>query len=252
MLALESEIGILVAVFAGSVVAGFINTLASNGSLITLPLLIFAGLPPSVANATNRVGVLAQTVSSLWQYWKTGNLKLDRRILLWLVIPTAVGALVGTVVAVDLDEESMKLVIGAVMVVMLVLIGFNYRPQGLSADAEISKRSMVVFALIGAYGGFIQAGVSLLILGALLAMGQSYRIANGVKLFIVLCLTVPSLILFTAYGKVAWSMGVVVAVGQAIGAAAGAKLALRHGIEIWVKRLLLFLIIASLIKLFWP
>ena len=90
---------------------GIINTLAGSGSLITLPIFVFiCGLPAPVANGTNRIGVLVQSGVGLATYRKRGALDLagTPRLLVAIIL----GAIVGAVIAVDLNEETMNLVLG--------------------------------------------------------------------------------------------------------------------------------------------
>ncbi len=108
------------AVIAAGFGAGFINTLAGSGSLITLPLLIFLGLPANVANGTNRVGVLFQNIISTESFRR--QQVLDARGAWLLGLPAIVGSIIGAKIAVDLDEALMRQVIGVLMIVMLVVI----------------------------------------------------------------------------------------------------------------------------------
>lgn len=242
----------LIAVFFGGLLAGFINTLASNGSLLTLPMLIFFGLSPSVANATNRVGVLVQTATSSYQYWRRGKLEYPDGSALWIITPLLLGSLLGAFVAVDLSEAVLNYSIAAVMGVMLLVVIFNLKPEEHLNKFQPNITTFILFLLIGCYGGYLQAGVSLLLLATLFAHGISYPIANGLKLSLVLLLTVPALAVFIWQGQVNWKVGAVLAAGQALGAVLGGKVVFISGIEKWVRYLLIFVIVASITKLlFW-
>src|SRR5215213_1564020 len=90
--------------------AGFINTLAGSGSLLTLPILILLGLPANVANGTNRVGVLMQNVVAVATFRQSGALPLAGS---WkLIVPSVVGSVIGAALAVDLDEMLLRQTIG--------------------------------------------------------------------------------------------------------------------------------------------
>ena len=247
-----SDLLVLGAVFTGGLLAGFINTLASNGSLLTLPMLIFFGLSPSVANATNRVGVLVQTAASSYQYWRKGRLQYPAGSIPWIITPLLLGSLLGASIAVDLSEALLNYSIAAVMVVMLLVILFNFKPEEHVHKFQPSIMTFGLFLLIGCYGGYLQAGASLLILTTLFAHGISYQIANGLKLSLVLLLTIPALAIFVWQDQVNWRLGAVLAAGQALGAVLGTKVAFINGIEKWVKNLLIVIIVASIVKLlFW-
>src|SRR5262245_59383493 len=94
---------LLAAVPVIGIVAGFINTLAGSGSLLTLPILILLGLPANVANGTNRVGVTMQNIASVATFRRHGALPLAGS---WqLIMPSVAGGIVGAMLAVDLDER---------------------------------------------------------------------------------------------------------------------------------------------------
>jgi uncharacterized membrane protein YfcA len=221
--------------------AGVINTLAGSGSLITLPVLIFLGLPANVANGTNRIGVILQNVvaGASFQHSKV----LDLRGALWLSLPAIVGSLLGAQIAVNLDEAMMQRVIGAVMVIMLFVVWL--RPerwlQGKLQNLETGfswQQGLVLFA-IGVYGGFIQAGVGIFLLAALvLSVGYDLVRANAVKIVIILVFTLASLLVFANNDQVNWGAGLLLGVGNMLGAYMAARMAVRHGAA-WVRRLVI-------------
>jgi hypothetical protein len=204
----------------GGVLAGFINTLAGSGSLITLPLLILAGLPPTVANGTNRVAILLQSGVGVHGFRKRGL--LDGRGVWKLTLPAVVGAILGAQLAVELPESAMKIAIAALMVVMLAVI--LIRPARWLEGKHPDDRKFgwlqgVIFFGVGVYGGFIQAGVGVFLLaGLVLAGGYDLVRANAVKLLIVVCFTVFALAVFVLGGKVNWPMGLLLAAGNMAGA----------------------------------
>jgi uncharacterized membrane protein YfcA len=164
------------AIIAAGFIAGFINTLAGSGSLITLPVLIFLGLPATVANGTNRVGILLQNIVGLGGFHRQDMLDLRGTIILGL--PAIAGSLVGAQIAVNLDEEMMRRAIGLLMVVMLVVI--LVRPNRW-LKGELTRLEnwpgwsrMLLFFAIGIYGGFIQAGVGIFLLAGLV-LGVGYE-----------------------------------------------------------------------------
>lgn len=204
----------------GGALAGFINTLAGSGSLITLPLLILAGLPPTVANGTNRVAILLQSGVGVRGFHKRGL--LDGREAWKLMLPAVAGAILGAQLAVELPESAMKIAIAVLMVVMLGVI--LVRPARWLEGKDPAERKFgwlqaVVFFGIGIYGGFIQAGVGVFLLGGLvLAGGYDLVRANAVKLLIVVGFTVFALAVFVLGGKVNWPMGLLLAAGNMAGA----------------------------------
>lgn len=236
-----------IAVVGAGFLAGFINTLAGSGSLITLPLLIFVGFPANVANGTNRVAILLQNVVGVSSFRQQGMLSFRRGLV--LAIPAALGAIVGARVAVNLDEEMMRHVIGALMLVMLIVV--LVRPKRwlegrAEADSERSTwAQFVVFFAIGAYGGFIQAGVGIFLLaGLVLGAGYDLVRANAVKLLIVLCFTIFALAVFVLNDQVDWLVGFVLAVGNMSGAWVASRMAVKRGAR-FVRWLLIAVLVIS-------
>lgn len=242
----------VLALLAGSV-AGAINTLAGSGSLITLPVLVFLGLPPTVANGTNRVGVLLQNVIGMATLHRGGKLPLQGSG--WYVLPTLVGAGAGAYVASQVDDRAMNWVIGAVMLLMLGVAFLNPK-KWLEDDSKLPEKPGVLLILafvgVGFYGGFIQAGVGILLLVALV-VGAGYGpvSANGVKLFLTLLFTFVALPIFAYMGQVDWALGGLMAIGQGAGAWAAAKFAVEsEDAGLWIRRVLVVVVLVSVTKLF--
>ena len=215
------------------VLAGFINTLAGSGSLLTLPLLILLGLPANVANGTNRVGVLLQTIVAVATFRRRGALPLEGS---WkLIVPAVVGGILGAEFAVDLDEALLRQTIG---VLMLVLLGVMLlKPERWIAAHAVPREPRLLvevplFFAIGVYGGFIQVSVGLFLLAGLV-LGAGYNLigANALKNFIVLVVTAAALIVFVVNDQVQWTLGLLLGTGQALGAWVAARFAVQRGAE---------------------
>jgi len=247
---------LILAVLAAGALAGFINTLAGSGSLITLPMLIFIGLPANVANGTNRIGVFIQCLVGMMKFKRTGTLTLDKETGGWLIFPVLSGATLGSLIAVDLDEATMRLVIGVVMSFMLVVVLLNPN-QWLREHSEFSVQnkgilSQLLLFVVGAYGGFIQAGTGvLLLIIMIMRCGFTMTTANGFKLALIALFNVPVLLIFVLNEQVEWIPGLLMAVGQSIGAWIAAHFASNSpNAPIWVRRLLITVILISILKLF--
>lgn len=238
-------------IIAAGFAAGFINTLAGSGSLITLPLLIFAGLPANVANGTNRVAVLLQTAVAVNRFRQSGTLDLKRG--LQLTAPAIVGAILGAQVAVNLNERTMETVIGILMIVMLVVVLVRPRRWLVGRPEMLTQRpgwlQLVMFFLIGIYGGFIQAGVGIFLLAGLV-LGAGYELvrANAVKNLIVMVFTLFALVVFIVNDKVEWMPGLVLAVGNMLGAWVAARMAVEKGAR-FVRWILIAVIVVSAVVL---
>jgi uncharacterized membrane protein YfcA len=234
-------------IVAAGFTSGFINTLAGSGSLITLPLLIFAGLPANVANGTNRVAVFLQTTVAVNRFRQSGMLDMKRG--LQLTAPAIIGAILGAQVAVNLNEQVMETVIGILMVVMLVVVLVRPKRWLMGRPEVLLKRpgwlQLVLFFLIGIYGGFIQAGVGIFLLSGLV-LGTGYELvrANAVKNLIVMVTTLFALIVFIVNDQVDWLPGLVLAAGNMLGAWVAARMAIEKGAK-FVRWILIAVIVVS-------
>ncbi len=220
------------AVIAAGFACGFVNTLAGSGSLITLPLLIFLGLPANVANGTNRVGVLIQNLVAVDSFRRQAVLPVRGGLL--LAVPATAGALLGAQIAVNLDEQMMRRTIGALMVAMLIVM--LVRPQSWVQGRTEAVRhrpdwlQLLLFFAIGVYGGFIQAGVGIFLLaGLVLNVGYDLVRANAIKVLIIFCFTLFALIVFVLNDQVLWGLGLLLAAGNGLGGWLAARIAVERG-----------------------
>jgi uncharacterized membrane protein YfcA len=242
----------ILAVIGVGFVAGFINTLAGSGSLLTLPMLMFLGLPANVANGTNRIGILFQSIVASGSFKK--QKVLDVKTGLWLAIPSIIGAIAGSVWAVNLTDEIMRIFIGVLLVVMFFIILYKpevwIKEQAGAVKGKPSLFQMIIFFVIGLYGGFIQAGVGFFLLGGLV-LGAGYDLvkANAIKVFLTLLFTIPALTVFIINHQVNFLLGVILAVGSMLGAFVAAKVAVSWGAK-FVRYVLLIAIMGSALKLF--
>ncbi len=240
---------IIAAIIAVGFFAGFINTLAGSGSLLSLPLLMFLGLDANIANGTNRIAILLQNivgVSSFKQQkvfeWKQG---------IRLTIPAVIGSFAGAIIAVDIDEHIMRYTIAVLLIVMFFLILLKPAQWLKSRSGNVNKKpgllQTIIFFFIGMYGGFIQAGVGFFLLaGLVLGAGMDIVKANAIKVLIVLCYTFFALAVFIFYNQVDFKVGFILATGNMMGAYTGSRVGVKHGPAFIRILLLITLIIAAL------
>ena len=236
------------------VLAGIINTLAGSGSAVTLSLLVFLGLPANIANGTNRIGVLVQTIVGLFTFHKSGAVPTQH--LPSLVIPAILGAIAGAFLAVELPSNWLNPILGVLMIFLLILTLLKPKQWLKEVSTPTNNinywKNIPIFFGIGFYGGFIQAGVGILLLSALvMGLGYNLRNANGLKLAIVLGFTIPALLLFIYHQQVNWTYGLWLAVGQSGGAWLAANFAIHYKkSNIWIRRLLIVILVLAIIKFF--
>ena len=233
-------------------VAGFVNTLAGNGSVITLPMLMVLGLSAHEANATNRVGVVLSSFTGTATFRRAGA--LETKHLGWILVPSVLGGLAGAQLPDHLDKRAMEIVLAGAMVVMLILVVAkpNRWIKGGTAEPNVRRfRTVLLLFAVSAYGGFIQAGVGVLLLATLvLGCGYGLARANPLKVAIVFMLTVPALAVYCWAGQVDLAYGLLMASGQVTGAWLAARFATRHPqANVWVRRLLIVVIPLAIVKI---
>lgn len=238
----------------GSAFAGGINTLAGNGSVITLSILTeLLGLPGNMANGTNRIGVFTQSTAGAWVFYKNGRLDFgkSRNYILLIIL----GSLVGVVVATQMSNEAFRNVFRFLMIVMLVVILVN--PKRWIKPLENNRPAnwwilTPVYLVLGFYGGFIQMGMGVVFL-AVMVLYSKYTLleANAIKAFVIAIYTFIVIAIFHSQGLVEWKTGLLMAVGQTLGGYLMAKAASRsEKANIWAHRLLVVTVLLAIFKLF--
>ena len=214
------------------VLVGFINTLAGGGTIISLSLFMMLGLPANIANGTNRVAVILQNLTSVSEFRR--KKVLDFKKANKLAIPTMIGALLGAQIASDINEEVFRKAIGVVMIIMMYFI-IAKPSQWLKGTENLMEKpvswfQIVIFFLIGVYGGFVQVGIGYFILaGVVLGAGYDLVKANAIKVWIVLLYTPLALIVFVLNDQVRWDYGLIHAIGNIIGAFIASRFAVSWG-----------------------
>lgn len=231
-------------------VAGVINTLAGGGSVLTLPMLIFLGLPPSMANGTNRVGVLMNTIFGVFGF-KSKGVKIPKEGLYWGLSAT-LGSVIGALWAVDIKGDTFNTILG--FVILFVVFITVFKPKNKVVDTECLKGkyfwwSMIAFFFIGVFGGFIQAGTGFFILLVLSQINHLNLVkSNAVKMLIIAIYTVVALGIFVYHKQVNWYFGLILALGQAIGAWFGSRWSVKKE-DVWIRGFLIVVAIGMAIKL---
>jgi uncharacterized membrane protein YfcA len=234
----------------GSFLAGAINTLAGNGSVITLSILTdVMGMPANLANATNRVGIFLQSAGSVTGFAQHKQYQLQKSAS--VILLTLSGAVLGVLTAIWVSNEQFLFVFRYLMLFMLVVI--LVKPERWLHENEQTTLPMAVripvFLLLGFYGGFIQMGMGIFFLAVLVLLsGYSLMEANVVKTWVILIYTALVLALFALNGMVNWKAGLVMAAGQV----AGGFLTARYApaipeINTWAYYLLVIIVLVAVL-----
>ncbi|MBL30586.1 MAG: integrase [Flavobacteriaceae bacterium] len=241
---------ILILIVSGFI-AGVINTLAGGGSLLTLPILIFLGLPPNVANGTNRIGILIQSISGTLGYNSKGIKSFPFSI--YLGISASIGALIGAQIAIDIKGELFNKILAIIIIIVGLLIVFKPNNNIKSLDEYIYGKNLIisclVFFFIGIYGGFINAGIGIVIMLFLTRYnGLSLIKTNATKVTLVAIYTSVALALFTYNDKVNWLMGFWLSLGTFFGGWLSSRYSVVKG-EKLIKATLLIMVLVMSTKL---
>tara|TARA_B100001142_G_scaffold215118_1_gene213281 strand:- start:1720 stop:2484 length:765 start_codon:yes stop_codon:yes gene_type:complete len=232
-------------------VAGFMNTMAGGGSLLTLPLLIFLGLPAAVANGTNRVAIFMSTLSATAGFKSKGVSNFPFNI--YLGFSGLIGALIGARIAIDIKGELFNKILAIIMILVVLLIVFKPKISYSELMERLTGKhlfvSMIAFFFIGIYGGFINAGIGFVIMLFLHYYNRLDLVkVNATKVVIVLIYTSGALITFALADKVNWTYGIFLATGNFIGGWTSSRWSVKKG-ENTIKIFLLIIVVLMSIKL---
>jgi uncharacterized membrane protein YfcA len=224
----------LLLLFGIGSIAGFINVMAGGGSTITLPILILLGLDPSLANGTNRIGILAQTLSAVvsFRQEKYHDFKLSLRLTAFTLPGAVAGAIIATRISDDLFQKILAFVLIAVTISMFLKKTNQRKPEGDHKGKSFWLIYPVMLA-IGFYGGFMQVGIGFVFMATLYHLLRLDLVrVNMHKVFIIFVYTIPAFLVFLLTGNVEWRFGLILAAGMASGAWWAAKISVKKGEKI--------------------
>jgi len=247
---MDSVLEIVGLIFIGFV-AGAVNTIAGGGSLLTLPLLIFLGLPPAVANGTNRIAILFQNIFTTAGFKSKGIITFPFSI--YVGISALLGSIIGAQIAVDIKGDTFNKILAVVMVLVVGYMVFKSKIKQLNDLERTSGKhlwlSILIFFFVGIYGGFIQAGVGFIILLVLSSVNNLSLVkSNAVKVTIVLIYTISAVAIFAYNDKIDWKMGLILAIGNAAGGWFASRWSVKKG-DGMVRKFLIVAVIVMAIKL---
>lgn len=228
---------------AGGVVAGFVNTVAGGGSVVTIPILVEL-VGATVANGTNRIALLLQNIVAAAGFQRGRAIPWSRVVP--IIPPMVLGAIAGAYVATSVSAEFMQRVFAVVIVLVAASVLVKPSRWVGATESRLSEpwRSLA-FAAIGFYGGFVQVGVGFLILaGLVLGGGMGLVSGNAAKVVLVLVYTPVALYLFARADQVDLAAGLTLGIGNMIGALLASTLAVRKGGE-WIRWVLILAAIAA-------
>ncbi|MEZ4853703.1 sulfite exporter TauE/SafE family protein [Flavobacterium sp.] len=232
-------------------VAGFLNTVAGGGTLLTLPALLFLGLPAPLANGTNRIAILIQTFTAVKGFKSKGVSTYP--FSLYLGIAAFMGAIIGANLALNIDGVLFNRILALIMIGVLLAILFNTKQNYLNLAARTTGKylyiAIVVFFFLGIYGGFINAGIGFLMLVILPRLNKlSLLQSNVTKVYVVAIYTIAAVIIFALNDKINYVLAFILTIGNATGAWVGSRWSVKKNDKI-IRYFLIVTIMALAIKL---
>jgi hypothetical protein len=233
------------AVFLAGLASSVVGTMVGGGGLLSIPVLIFLGVPPQVAIATDRFAGLGAATTALYRYAGAG--KVVWRHVPILCLLSVIGALIGSTILIRVDPEILKPAIPFLLVALLPVL-FLKRDVGVAAH-EVTQRQLILgfllYFLVQTLSGFFHAGMGSVIFFILMAfVGMTVVEAAASQMLPFIVLATASSLLFAWNGLIDFRVGLVLMAGATVGGYLGPRFALRHG-ERWVRRLFVVMVIAS-------
>ncbi len=214
-----------VLLIVGGTLAGIINTMAGGGSMLTVPLLVLAGVPGNAANGSNRVGILTSNVAAFATFKRLGVEGIQKGFP--TLAPAMIGSAIGAYLINQITNETFERAFGLLMLPLIVLT--IWRPKPRHDVTWSTPVTVLVFFGIGLYAGAVQAGFGLVVLAALSRAGYDLVTANMMKVTINIAVTVVALVVFIADGSVRWVPALILAAGLSLGGWLGAHIAVQGG-----------------------
>ncbi|RLV60414.1 hypothetical protein D5018_07090 [Parashewanella curva] len=245
----ELTLQIALILFSVAVIAGFIDSIAGGGGLLTVPALMWAGLPPVAALATNKLQSSAGSFSASWYFIRHGVVKISS---IWLAVVCAfVGAAAGAFAVQQVDPQILKIILPFLILGIGTYFLFSKK---LSDDDKHQVLTPTVFAFtaalaVGFYDGFFGPGTgSFFALAFVMLYGFGLGKATAHAKLLNFSTNLASLIIFIIGGHVVWLLGFIMMIGQAIGANIGSRLVLSKGSKL-IRPMVVIMSLAMSIKL---
>jgi uncharacterized membrane protein YfcA len=245
------EIWQLALLCGAGIVAGFLNVMAGGGSLLTVPIMVFMGIPGPVANGTNRIAILAQNITAATTFFRRGYSEF--KLSLSLTACALPGAVAGAMIGARLEGVWFNRTLAVIMLAVMLIMALDRGGRSSDTGGKPSRKQLLwghfLMVGVGFYGGFIQLGVGFIIMPVLhRVMGFDLVRTNMHKVFIIACYTAAALWVFAAQVEILWMVGLVLAVGNSIGGWIGTTMQIRQG-EGMIKTVLYIVLVGFAIKL---
>lgn len=244
---------ILVALAFVGGLAGFVDAVAGGGGMIGIPALLFAGLPPVAALATNKLQGVVGTAMAATTYWRRGF--VDLRRLVPAIALTFAGSLTGAMIVRRIDTTLLS---AAVPVALIAIALYFLFAPNLNDTARMPRLGFARFVplmgmLLGFYDGIFGPGTgSFMTIAFVTLFGLGLTRATGHTKVLNLTSNLAALVIFIPAGDVVWPAAIAMAIGQLVGGYAGARTGIRFGARIIRPLVVVVCIVLALKLLFFP
>lgn len=231
--ALDLSLESLAFLFMIAILAGWVDSIGGGGGLITLPALLWAGVPPLPALATNKLQGTLGTLTSTLNYARLGLINPKQH---WFSVLCAfVGSALGTLLVQQFDTTFLATLIPALMIAFALY--FMFSPK-ISDQDQQQRISIPLFALtagfgVGFYDGFFGPGTgTFYTIAFVMLLGYGLPKATGHTKLLNLTANFAALVFFAWGGHVIWLLGAIMGVGQIVGSFIGSNMASKHGMKL--------------------
>lgn len=211
--------------------AAFIDSVVGGGGLITLPVLLFTGLPPAAAVATNKLAGSIGSLTSTIMFYRSG--KLDLKSVYKLFPLTFVGSMIGAWTVHLIDPTVLKPLMLVMLAVVAIYTIFKKDWGTISTNYKLSvvryTMFMILIFAIGFYDGFIGPGTGSFLIFAFLMIGFDFLKAAGNAKFLNFGSNIAALLMFMYLGQIHYAYGLAMGIAQIAGAICGSKFAIKRG-----------------------
>ena len=242
---------ILFVLFLAAILAGFLDTLAGGGGLITVPVLLLTGVPMIETLGTNKLQGSMGTLTASYMMIKKRQVKIKD---VWsLFICAFIGSVIGTITVLYIDTKALEILIPIVLAI--IALYFLLAPKAGEVESiahigPVTYRATAVPA-IGWYDGFLGPGTgSFFSLAGVALRGQTLLKSTATAKIMNFATNIGSLIIFIFGGKIVWTIGAVMMLGQVIGAWVGAHSMIKGGTKL-IRPLIVFMCLAMLTRYAW-
>lgn len=238
----------LILVFFVGFFASLFGSIVGSGGLLSVPMLIFLGLPPQVAIATNKVGAVGLGFGALIRFIKAK--KVIWSYVFPLSILSFIAAIIGANVLLSLNSQSIKYIIALLGLLLIPLLIFKSKLGTIHASKSHIKTifGFLLYFLLIILGGFGTGAATLIYYVMILCFGLTIIESSATHKIPGLISSVTNLIIFISHGIINWPFGIALFFGMLFGSYAGAHIAIEKG-NSWVKILYIIIIFISSVKL---